>query len=164
MRAFPEGIEEAVEKFANVVVRTDFSDEAGWQATVEDLEERPEDADDDFTIINVLVDDPAWAGASPDEVLAVVNEHSYLAEYLDVVMMADERTMSDKEHPVLIVSAMSPDDEMFDETTEFGREFRCLPRETHEISVNLGTGNMGFEEFAETAAASSDGVFRGFPD
>jgi hypothetical protein len=77
-----------------------------------------------------------------------------------VVVIADQRAVSGDDHPLLVVAAIAPDDEI----TESGREFRCVPSETHAVSVNVGIGNMDFGEFAEAAAASPGGVFRGWPE
>ncbi|MCM4084285.1 DUF6924 domain-containing protein [Paractinoplanes hotanensis] len=147
-----------------MVVRTDFSDDEGWLATVEALDQAPEDwEEDDFEADNVVIDDPSWADATPDEILEVVRRDQHLSGHLSVFLVADKQTVSGEEHHLLVVTSHDPQDEMYDEVTEFGREFRCLPSETHAISVNVGIANMGFEEFAEAAAASLDGVFRGWP-
>ncbi|MCM4083607.1 DUF6924 domain-containing protein [Paractinoplanes hotanensis] len=164
MRAFPAGADEAVERSANVVIRTDFSDDGGWLGTLEALEQAPEDwEDDEFEVDNFVIDDPSWAEATPDEILEVVRRDQYLAEYLDVFLVADKQAVAGEEHLLLVVTAYDPQDEMYDDVVRFGREFRCLPSEAHSIIANLGVGNMDFQEFSKAAAASSDGVFRGWP-
>jgi hypothetical protein len=163
MRTFPAGTDEAVGRSANVVIRTDFSDDEGWLGTLEALEQAPEDRDDDdVEVDNFVIDDPSWAEATPDEILEVVRRDRYLAEYLDVVLVADKQTVAGEEHLLLVVTAYDPQDEMYDDVVECGREFRCLPSETHAIVANLGIGNMGFEDFSAAAAASPDGIFRGW--
>jgi hypothetical protein len=159
MRAFPEDIDKALEYSATVVVRTDFTDGPGWLATLAALQESPEDWDD-YEADNVIIDDPAWAGATPDEVRDVVRRDGYLAEHLDVVVLADQQAVSGDDHLLLLVVAAAATDDQPDS----GREFRCLPRETHAVSVNVGIGNMDFAEFAAAAAAAPDGVFRGWPE
>lgn len=163
MRAFPAGIDQALESYANVVLRTDFSDEQGWLAVVEAVKLPPQDwVDDDYEVNNFVVDDPSWDGATPDQILEVIHQNEHLAGYLSLVMVADKEAVSGDEHPLLVVTAYSPQDELYEEVTEFGREFRCLPRETHQISVNVGLANMDFEEFSQVASASPDGIFRGW--
>ena len=148
-------IDKALECFATVVVRTDFSDGPGWPATLAALHESPEDWDDYED--TVIIDDPAWAGATPDEVRELVRRDAHLAGHLKVAMIADRLSVSGADHPLLVVAAA-------DVGTGSGREFRCLPRETYAVSVNVGIGNTDFEEFARAAAAAPDGVFRGWPE
>jgi len=98
-----------------VVIRTDFSDDAGWLDTLDALEQAPEDGeDDDFEFDNFVIDDPSWAEATPDEILEVVRRDQYLTEYLSVFLVADKQAVSGEEHLLLVVTASDPQDEMYD--------------------------------------------------
>ncbi|MEU8821855.1 DUF6924 domain-containing protein [Actinoplanes sp. NPDC048796] len=159
MSAFPPAVNEAIERYASVVVRTDYSDDEGWLAVLGELAKAPEDWDGEDPE-NFIVDDPSWSGAGPDEIRDVVRSDEYLSQYLGVVVIADTEAVTGDEHLLLVVATTGPGGETFG----YGREFRSAPREAYQVSVNVGLGNMSFAEFAETAAGSPDGVFRGFPD
>ncbi|MFD0595119.1 DUF6924 domain-containing protein [Catellatospora coxensis] len=81
---------------------------------------------------------------------------------LTVVFVADKVTMVDPERPLLAVATLDSDPEYAQEVTEFGREFRILPRESHGLHVNLELGNMDFTDWSRSAAAAPDRTFRGF--
>ena len=158
MRTFPSHAERG--EFAVLVIRTDYGDEAAWQAVVSKSMEPWGSGDYEADVY--FVSDAAWSGASVDEVLAVVTGD----EYLDVVFLADKLTMHDGLHALLAVTTVTradyTDDEDYESTTRYGRQFRTVPAEIHSIHVNLALGNMGFEEFAQAAAEDEDGTFRSF--
>ncbi|WP_407666880.1 DUF6924 domain-containing protein [Nakamurella alba] len=62
--------------------------------------------------------------------------------------VADERTLTDPTHPVLVV----------DRVEEAGRSFRAAPAMLWDIDANLSIGNMWFSEFADAADAAPGGV------
>jgi hypothetical protein len=141
-----------------LVIRTDYSDEPAWGALVSALS-RP--WGEGFDACVHFVDDSAWDGATVDEVLAVVRAD----EYLSVVFIADTVTMTTETQPLLAVTTAAPDsldNEDYDHTVQFGREFRTIPGGVHWIEANLSLANMGYEEYAEAACGEPDGVFRGF--
>ncbi|MFC5906037.1 DUF6924 domain-containing protein [Streptacidiphilus monticola] len=124
------------EDWASLVVRTDYSDEQGWQAVraalMEPWGDWQQDADVQF------VDDPAWSEASVDEVLAVVDE------YLSVVFLADAITMREPRRALLAVKVLDDeeweDDEDSGAWAELGRPFRIVPAEfTAHSSAWRGT-------------------------
>ncbi|MFD2419402.1 DUF6924 domain-containing protein [Amycolatopsis pigmentata] len=144
-----------------LVVRVDYSDDDAWRTVVE-LLNQPWNGDPEIPASNRFVNNHAYAGASPDEVLAAVGEEG---PPLLAVFVADEATMRG-EHPVLAISTLTREDcehdEEFAEAMEFGREFRLAPTAITEMTCNLALGNMGFEEFAAQAAEEPGRVFRGF--
>ncbi|MFE5487373.1 DUF6924 domain-containing protein [Streptomyces sp. NPDC056527] len=140
--------------FDALVVRTDYEDESTWQEVRTALA-------DDADLSAHVVDDPAWAGADVEEVLAAVAGD----EELSVVFLADRTTMSCAHRALLAVTTLTRadcDDEEYAWLTEFGTRFRTVPAGVHSIHANLSIGNMGFEEFAAEARRDPDGVFRNF--
>ncbi|MFI0821066.1 DUF6924 domain-containing protein [Streptomyces sp. NPDC021098] len=138
-----------------LVVRTDYSDDAAWRAVV-DLLDQP---DGQGEVRTHVVDDRAFSGASPDEVVL-----STLAgdPGLEVVYLADAATMRG-DHSLLAVSTRREelDDEIDgDNAEELGREFRLLPPLVNQMHVNLAIGHLDFWEFAYEAAHEPDKTLR----
>ena len=120
----------------SLVLRTDFSDESTWdelKAAIESLSDR------DATYVS----DPAFAGVT---VQALIDADAAAGEdeKLTYVFLADTTTMTDTEHPLLLV-------DLHDEP---GRHFRVPPRWFAEISANLCIANVDFYEFADVADRS----------
>lgn len=137
MKPIPETVE-------STVLRTDFSDEAAWQALCEAIE-APE-PDYGYQAYVEFISDRDFEGMTVEMVLASIPEnwrHSFL-------FIVDQKAIADPEHPVLVV----------DLYTERGRTFRVIPGEMWGVENNLSIANMDFAEFADNADA--DGVFRGF--
>ncbi|XVV16069.1 DUF6924 domain-containing protein [Actinoplanes sp. CA-131856] len=154
MRSLPTGDDRG--DFDAVVVRTHYTDEAAWPAVLGAL------AALDWSY--VLVEDPDWAGAGVDDVVAAAAED----EYLSVVFVADAVTTAGPELLFLAVSPARPEDyeeaDDYEATIEFGQSFRIPPAYMPLMHSNLDIGNMGFEEFAAVASKDPDRVFRGFDD
>ena len=93
------------------------------------------------------VSDPAFDGATVEHIteLGIQAGHRF-------AFVADQRALSDSEHPLLVVSFRD----------EPGRTFRVIPSAVWGVENNLSIANLGFEEFAD--AVDDDGVFRGFPE
>ncbi|WRZ94728.1 hypothetical protein OHB54_40290 [Streptomyces sp. NBC_01007] len=145
--------------FDALVVRTDYQDDQAWQdvaALIEPSGDRQHEAHIHF------IDDPAWAGATVDEVLTVVCADDNLA----VVFLADRTTMEAESHALLAVTTMTReecvDDEDYEQLTEFGREFRTIPAGIHDVHANLSIGNLGFEEYAAWAHDDPERIYRSF--
>ncbi|MEU1520087.1 hypothetical protein ABZ490_49615 [Streptomyces sp. NPDC005811] len=148
------------DEFDALVVRTDYLDDRAWQDVVAALREPWGDGQYEADVH--FVDDPAWSGATVDEVLAAVRGDGNLA----VVFLADRTTMQAESHPLLAVTTLTReecvDDEDYEQLTEFGRDFRAIPARLHEVHANLSIGNLGFEEFAAWAHDDAEGIFRSF--
>ncbi|MFI6663113.1 DUF6924 domain-containing protein [Streptomyces sp. NPDC050523] len=140
-----------------LVVRTDYSDDAAWRAVV-DLLDQPDV--NGFDVRTHVVEDRAFAGASPEDVVlsTVAGEPG-----LEVVFLADATTMKG-EHTLLAVSTRC--EELDDEddgdivTVELGRQFRLLPPSVNLMHVNLAIGNQDFWEFAYEAAQDPANILR----
>ncbi|MFE2184774.1 DUF6924 domain-containing protein [Streptomyces sp. NPDC059455] len=133
-----------------LVIRTDHSDDEAWRAVV-DLLGQPDQ--NGFEVRTYLVDNRAFAGASPDDVLSAAAAEPAL----EVVFLADAATMRG-EHTLLAVSTRSQ--ELEDGDMELPREFRLLPPEVNLMHVNLAIGHMDFWEFAYHASLAADGILR----
>jgi hypothetical protein len=128
---------------AALVLRTDFSDDAAWDAVCEaSAAETPEG----FMAGLSFVSDPAFADMTIDQVAALTT-----ASYRTFLFIVDQVTVTDPEMPLVAV-------DMHDEP---GRWFRVTPGRMSSIENNLSLANMDFRDFAD--AADPDGVFRGFP-
>jgi hypothetical protein len=127
-----------------LVLRTDFSDDAAWEA-VRSAIEAPAG---EFQAYVEFVSDPDFEGVTAEEAMKRVPEgsnHTFL-------FLVDRTTLTNPEHPILVLDLIE----------EPGRTFRVIPSETSSVENNLSIANMDFAEFAENADA--DGIFRGFPE
>ncbi|GAA1247268.1 DUF6924 domain-containing protein [Streptomyces javensis] len=133
-----------------LVVRTDHSDDKAWRAVVGLLNQPDQNG---FEVRTYLVDNHAFAGAGPDDVLSAAAAESGL----EVVFLADTATMTG-EHTLLAVSTRSQ--ELEDGDIELSRAFRLLPPDVNLMHVNLAIGHMDFWEFAYHASLAEDGILR----
>jgi hypothetical protein len=130
-----------------LVIRTDFEDDRRWNGVWDAIRAPvPGPGGATFYAYVEKLEDRAFAGATPEKLLASLPEH-YRHSFL---VVADRRTMSQPDHRLLIV----------DVRRERGRTFRALPTTVQSIENNLSISNMDFFEFAN--AAGPDGIFRGF--
>jgi hypothetical protein len=128
---------------AALVLRTDFSDDAAWDAVgAASAAESPEG----FMAGLSFVSDPAFADMTVEQVAALTT-----ASYRTFLFIADHVTVADPEMPLVAV-------DMHDEP---GRWFRVAADRIWSVENNLSLANMYFREFADHA--DPDGVFRGFP-
>jgi len=126
-----------------MVLRTDFSDDAAWEAICQEISEPV----GEFRAYVDFLSDDSFKGLKPDKLLSRIPS-DYRHTFIFVV---DRLTLSDPEHPVLVI-------DLHDNP---GEAFRVIPCEMWGIENNLSIGNMGFEEFADEV--DEDGIFRGFP-
>lgn len=131
-----------------MLVRTDFSDDALWQEVLRSTgdEEEEEPFYPQFTI----VDDPQFENLTIEALLDIVGpDRSY-------IFLADQQTMNDPEHPLLVVDTGSAEYELHTP----GQSVRVTQPGIESVESNLSIANMDFVSFVESA--DSDGVFRGF--
>jgi hypothetical protein len=124
------------------VIRTDFSDDAAWQALCEAIEQPV----GQFRAYVEFLSDPAYEGLTAEQLLGLIPEgfnHS-------IVFIVDQMALTHPERPILVV-------DLFEEP---GRAFRLIPSEMWAVENNLSIANMDFAEFAD--AVDADDVFRGF--
>ncbi|WP_166026983.1 DUF6924 domain-containing protein [Streptomyces chilikensis] len=145
-----------LDPYATLVVRTDHRDPAAWQAVVSLLRDTADAPGGQPAVL--LLDDPVWAGAGVEEVVAALRGD----EDRGVVFLADAGTMRDPAHPLLAATLVTreecEDDEEYAAHVGFGAAFRVTPAAAHEVHADVAIGNLGFEEFAAWASDSADGV------
>jgi hypothetical protein len=147
-----------IDPYATLVVRTDHRDAEAWRAVVTELRDSA-DAPGGEPAVHLL-EDPVWADAAVEEVVAALRADEERA----VVLLADDVTMRDPAHPLLAATLVTreecEDDEEYAAHVEFGAAFRVTPAMAHDVHADLALGNLGFEEFAAWAAEAADGVLR----
>ncbi|MEO8612986.1 MAG: hypothetical protein ABI690_34150 [Chloroflexota bacterium] len=134
------------ETLKSLVLRTDFSNDAVWDALCEAIQTPT--SDDGFRAVVEFVSDRDFEGISIEQVLENTSEdwrHSFL-------FIVDHEAIANPEHPVVVLDLYE----------ERGRTFRVIPAEMWGVENNLSIANMDFADFADNADA--DGVFRGFPE
>lgn len=132
------------------VLRTDFSDDAAWQALVAAIE-APVDADGqgvEFQASVTPIDDRRFEGFTVEQVLKAVHPQTYF----DCIFVIDSKAITDPEHPVLVIDINYM-------SNRPGRTFRMIPSESWAVENNLSLANMDFADFADNV--DDDGVFRG---
>jgi hypothetical protein len=128
---------------AALVLRTDFSDGAAWEAVcAAAVAETPEG----FMSSLSFVSDLAFAALTGEQVAALTSEN-----FRTFLFLVDHVTVTDPEMPLVVV-------DLHDEP---GRWFRVTAARISSVENNLSLANMHFREFADHA--DPDGVFRGFP-
>jgi hypothetical protein len=127
-----------------LVLRTDFSDTRAWEQICTAIQQPQTEYE--FQANVECISDAAFTGLTPEHAVSLSTE-----SYRTFVFLVDYKTISNPEHPVLVV----------DLNREPGRTFRVIPSEMWGVENNLSLSNMDFDEFAN--AVDNDGVFRGFP-
>ena len=128
------------------VVRTDFGDDAAWNAICALIRQPVNDAGEDFYAYVDFVDSPIFRDRSEQELLGMVPPQ-YGHTFLFIV---DRAATKGPEFPILVMDLYA----------EPGRTFRVIPSEIQGVENNLSIANMHFCEFADNV--DQDGVFRGF--
>jgi len=125
------------------LIRTDFTDQLGWEEVARVLGvSQFEPADDDASF--AVVDDPEFTGMTPAGLLAL-EPYQYGSYFL-----FDHVTVTHPERPLLAV----------DVHDDPGRTFRLIPSEVEDFAANMLIANMDFADFGDSV--DSDGIFRGF--
>ncbi|WP_280352651.1 DUF6924 domain-containing protein [Nocardia abscessus] len=135
----------------SLFIRTYFADDAAWAETLEAVLQ-PWDLGGGIL---------AYAGITPVddrrfEALTVEQLESLLpAPPPYYLFLVDKRTVTDPEHPILVVDTSRGNADVVGFHT-----FRVVPSEMPAVENNLSLSNMDFEDFSDSVDA--DGVFRGF--
>ena len=127
----------------SLLLRTDFSDDAVWDALCEVIQAPNADG---YRPYVHCISDSTYYGLTIEQLATWApngGEHTF-------AFVVDCVTIKDPERPVLVV-------DLYDDP---GRTFRVVPREMWGVENNLSIANMYFSEFADNT--DSDGVFRGF--
>ena len=124
-----------------LVIRTDYSDQRAWDE-IRQIILTPVDG---FLAYVDFIDDPEYADISKAQVMDLHRENGQ-----SYAMIADGLTISNKDHPLLIVDLFAHP----------GAEFRAEPGQIQSVQNNLSLANLDFSDFVESIDES--GVFRGF--
>jgi hypothetical protein len=131
--------------FTVLVVRTDFSDDAAFDAVCGLISSGDMEG---YTPDLIRFEDRRLDGAEPDVVYRRCVDTG-----IDYLFIADARTITDPEHPLLVLDVACDEERP-------GRTFRSVPAKVCNIDANLGISNMDYWEYADEV--DPDGVFRGF--
>jgi hypothetical protein len=136
-----------------LVIRTDFSDEAAWEAVRARLmdghaAEHNAIAVDEQALL--CVGESAYAGLTPEQASDLVEEASDVAR--SVVFLADTTTISTADQTLLAVT--SPDEDLRDSPWTF----RLKPESVVRVSGMLSSGRLSFSEYVEDV--DDNGVYK----
>jgi uncharacterized protein DUF6924 len=145
------------------VIRTDFSDDAKWTAVRELIAAPQTDFGQKFYAYVRYVSDEKYSGIECNELV-----HTLPDDYPGFLcFVVDETTLTDDEHPVLVVDFGPDSTDMEDYRRTPGqtpvtdiKTFRAIPSTIQSVENNLSISNMGFEDFVDSV--DDDGLFRGF--
>ncbi|AVZ71603.1 hypothetical protein SLUN_04765 [Streptomyces lunaelactis] len=125
---------------ATLLIRTDFSDQAAWEA-LQTAVATPQE--EDFLAYVDIVDDPAYRDLTSEQVTS-------LAADGELLIVADTTALTEPGMPLLVILKSESD----------GGELRVIAKELASIENNISIANMDWSEFVD--GADEDGVFRGF--
>ena len=128
----------------SLVVRTSFDDPDAWEGVLASLSRRRGMFPPHFA----YVDDPANAGLTAEEVVALSDPEEDFHVYL-----ADEATLAGEEMPLLLVALYAE---------ESGRTVRVAADAFWEVDSNLSIANIGMDDLENDLPA--DGIYRGVVD
>ncbi|MYR38543.1 hypothetical protein GTX14_22175 [Streptomyces sp. SID4944] len=124
---------------SDLLVRTDYTDDAAWASFVDSLSQSDDDQMDDFSDWITLIDDPVFDGATPEQVMAQMIPNADSEEMIaDVLLVADSVTMGKPDSGVLVVALTESDTPAF----------RVDADEVGLMVVNLALGNQGIEDWS----------------
>lgn len=126
----------------SLVLRTDFSDDSGWEAVCAAIA----NPTGKFRVSMEFINDPEFADLTVEQLLALIPPSSKKT----FIFLVDAQTISNDKHPVLVVDLFQ----------EGGRTFRALPSDAAGVENNLAIANMDWEDFSMNTDVG--GIFRGF--
>ena len=128
---------------ASLLVRTDFADDASWDATRAAALAETEDGERAYVHV---VDDAGFDGATWQELRTAVLA---LPRRAVVLFVADGPALVG-DHPIQVV----------DLSSSARPPFRCVARELWGIDNRVSDATMDWEDFSDNV--ESDGTYRGF--
>src|SRR5262249_20633634 len=126
-----------------LVLRTDFSDSATWDAVCTAIQVPY----GEFRAYVHVISDRDYEGIALPQLVPLATE----AARRSFMFAVDRTTMTHEERPVAVL----------DFWRQPGCMFRVIPSQMWNVENNLSLANMDFFEFAGTVG--DDGIFRGFP-
>jgi hypothetical protein len=140
----------------SLVIRTDFAHPQEWidiQAAIAEPQ-----TEDGFTAFVAFVDDHAYEGITPSQLLEMVPSEVHHA----VAFLVDTKALTHPDRPILVVNLYDYVEGLEEQGKgpQYGATFRVVPSEMWSVQNNLTISNMDWEDFADNV--DGDGVFRGF--
>lgn len=129
-----------------LVLRTDFSDTAAWEAVRSAVREPVRDPAGTFQAYVEFVSDAEYNDLAPEQVLSIIPSGLHAS----FIFLVDHVTLSHPEDPILVV-------DLYDQP---GQSFRVIPTEMWAVENNLSIANLDFDEFA--TAVDEDGSSEAF--
>ncbi|WP_245240560.1 DUF6924 domain-containing protein [Streptomyces spiramenti] len=123
----------------DLLVRTDFGDDAAWAALIATVSAPFPGSEDGYGDAIEFVDDPAFEGATPEQVLAQTRNRGSEGIIADVVVLADAVTLREPGSRVLVMPM----------TDDIGLDFRVRADAVGSMLPNLGLSNMDLDDFRE---------------
>lgn len=142
----------------HALIRTDFSDDNAWRAVVRAVTEPQPQAGSDQLVrafmVEIVEDRSRWEGTTRQGLLelATVAKDGYQRGDALYAYLADRRTMTEPDYPILAVNLY----------LDAGLSFRVIASQMAEVDTNLDIANLDFGDFSRAAASAADGVYRGF--
>ena len=133
-----------------LVLRTDFSDEAAWQAVCAAIQ-KPQEIipGQPFQAYVEFVSDSQYDGLAGEELLTSLVE----GPYRSFAFVVDSEAITNPVHPILVID--------LNEYEEPGRTFRVIPSQMWSVENSLSIANADFRDFADVV--DENGIHRGFP-
>jgi hypothetical protein len=125
-----------------LVLRTDFSDSAKWDAVCSAIQAQH----GEFRAYVHIMSDRVYDGIALSQLVPLATESAGRT----FMFVVDGTTITHQEHPVAVLDLWH----------QPGRTFRVIPSQMWSVENNLSISNMDFFEFAD--AVDDDGIFRGF--
>lgn len=138
------------------VIRTDFAHPGEWEEVRAAIAE-PQ-TEEGFTAFVMFVDDRAYEGITPSQLLAMAPADMPHA----VAFLVDTETLTHPDRPILVVNLYDYVEGLEEQGRgpRYGATFRVVPSEMWGVQNNLTISNMDWVDFAGNV--DDDGVFRGF--
>jgi hypothetical protein len=130
----------------SLVIRTDFSDDAAWDAICAAI--RKPATEFQFKAHVKFLSDPNYDGLTPAELWPQVAKRP---RYHSFFFIVDRQTLTDPDHPILVVA-------LHDRP---GRSFRVIPSAMWDVENNLSIANVDFDDYL--SSLDKNGVYRGAP-
>ncbi|BAL89690.1 hypothetical protein AMIS_44700 [Actinoplanes missouriensis 431] len=140
----------------SLVIRTDFTHPQEWEEIQAAIAE-PQ-TEDEFTAFVAYVDDRAYEGITPSQLLETLPADASHA----VAFLVDTKALTHPDRPTLVVNLYDYVEGLEDQGKgpQLGATFRVVPSEMWSVQNNLPIANMDWEDFA--GHVDGDGIFRGF--
>ncbi|MFI9046128.1 DUF6924 domain-containing protein [Streptomyces sp. NPDC053427] len=155
--AIPVGLEELTP-----LIRTDYADQAAWETFISHFRDNEEEnplpgvkvlddpPDDEDGIAFAVIDDPAYANLTAEQLLELSAEGT--GEEYGMLLVVDKSALASSEYPVLAIDRS-------EEQEDRGRAFRIVLSELVDFAGRMEIADCDFCDYADYA--DPDGTYRG---